>query len=161
MTNERCEDCISREEVLKHKFYIADDDGICYSVVRTEDIEKLPSVNLEEEKEFIPMTDLRKINTVISNHIITVRNLKIDKHEKELRLNIYYDIQNEIKDHLDSRYYNVSTLLIWLISYRNLMLNKYKEEGDKDYFIKAEMLCDSLQEIMKLQSIYIYNGIRP
>lgn len=102
------------------------------------------------------MTDLRKINTVISKHIITVRNLKIDEHEKELRLSIYYDIQKEIKDHLDSNFYNLSTLLIWLMSYRNLMVNKYKECSKEDFYTKSEMLFDCIVEIMKLQSLYTF-----
>lgn len=101
------------------------------------------------------MNDLRKINTIISKYIFRVRNLKIDEHEKELRLNIYYDIQNEIKDHLDSTFYNLSTLLIWLMAYRNLKINKYKEIKDKDYYISAYMIEETIIEIMKLERSYI------
>ena len=101
------------------------------------------------------MNDLRKINTVITKYIISVKNLKIDEHEKELRLGIYYDIQNEIKDHIDSEFYSVSTLLIWLIAYRNLKINKYKEVKDKDYYITAFMIEETIIEIMKLEREYI------
>lgn len=39
-----CEDCISREEALKHSHIEYDDDGEGYRVVYFEDIENLPSV---------------------------------------------------------------------------------------------------------------------
>lgn len=39
-----CNDCISREEALRHRHLIHDDDGIGYSVVRVDEIIELPSV---------------------------------------------------------------------------------------------------------------------
>ena len=39
-----CEDCISREEALKHTHIEYDDDGIGHRVVYAENIEELPSV---------------------------------------------------------------------------------------------------------------------
>jgi hypothetical protein len=39
-----CEDCISREEAIKHTHIEYDDDGIGHRVVYAEDIEALPSV---------------------------------------------------------------------------------------------------------------------
>ena len=44
LEQEPCEDCISREEALSHKHIVYDDDGIGYSVVRADVIEKLLSV---------------------------------------------------------------------------------------------------------------------
>lgn len=41
---EPCEDCISREEALKHTHIEYNDDGIGHRVVYAEDIEELPSV---------------------------------------------------------------------------------------------------------------------
>lgn len=101
------------------------------------------------------MTDLRKINTVITNHIIKVRLLKIDEHEKELRLNIYHEIKEEIFIHLDSKIYNLSNLLIWLVTYRNLMINNYKQMKDLDYLTKAYMIEEVIIEIMKLEREYL------
>lgn len=101
------------------------------------------------------MTDLRKINTVISKHIIKVRLLKINEHEKELRLSVYNEIKNEINIHLDTKYYNISNLLIWLVTYRNLMINNYKQIKDIDYLTKAYMISETLQEILSLELQYI------
>lgn len=101
------------------------------------------------------MTDLRKINTVITNHIIKVRLLKINEHEKELRLSIYNEIKQEISTHLDCKFYNLSNLLIWLVTYRNLMINNYKQIKDIDYLIKAYMITETLQEILTLELQYI------
>lgn len=101
------------------------------------------------------MNDLRKINTVITNHIIKVRLLKINEHEKELRLNIYHEIKEEIFTHLDSKIYNLSNLLIWLVTYRNLMINNYKQMKDIDYLTKAYMITETLQEILTLELQYI------
>lgn len=39
-----CDDCISREEALKHSHIEYDDDGERHRVVYVEDIEELPSV---------------------------------------------------------------------------------------------------------------------
>ena len=41
---EPCEDCISRQEALSHKHIVYDDDGIGYSVIRADVIEKLPTL---------------------------------------------------------------------------------------------------------------------
>ena len=101
------------------------------------------------------MNDIRKINTVISKRIITVRLLKIDEHEKELRLSVYHEIKEEIYTHLDSKIYNLSNLLIWLITYRNLMINTYKEIKDNDYYVKAYMIEEVIIEILKLEREYL------
>lgn len=42
-----CNDCISREEALRHRYFINDDDGRVYSVVRVDDIIDLPSVTTQ------------------------------------------------------------------------------------------------------------------
>ena len=101
------------------------------------------------------MTDLRKINTVITKHIITVRLLKINEHEKELRLEVYAEIKKEITNHLETKYYSLSNLLIWLVTYRNLMINNYKQIKDIDYLTKAYMITEALQEILTLELQYI------
>lgn len=101
------------------------------------------------------MTDLRKINTVITKRIITVRLLKIDEHEKNLRLEVYKNLKEEINKHIDYKYYNISNILIWLITYRNLMINTYKEIKDNDYYIKAYMIEEAIIEIMKLEREYL------
>lgn len=101
------------------------------------------------------MTELRKINTVITKRIITVRLLKIDEHEKNLRLEVYKNLKEEIIKHIDYKYYNISNLLIWLTTYRNLMINTYKEIKDKDYYIKSYMIEEAIIEIMKLEREYL------
>lgn len=45
------EDCISREEALRHRHIIYDDDGVGYSVVRVDEIEQLPSVTPQQTCE--------------------------------------------------------------------------------------------------------------
>lgn len=44
LESQPCEDCISREDALRHRRLIHDDDGIGYSVVRVDEIIALPSV---------------------------------------------------------------------------------------------------------------------
>jgi hypothetical protein len=46
-----CEDYISREEALRHRHIIYDDDGVGYSVVRVDEIEQLPSVTPQQTCE--------------------------------------------------------------------------------------------------------------
>ena len=63
VTQQPCEDCISRKEALSHKHIVYDDDGIGYSVVSVDEIMALPSVTpkaeieKEEPAEWIVDTD--------------------------------------------------------------------------------------------------------
>ena len=54
------EDCISREEALRHRHIIYDDDGVGYSVVRVDEIEQLPFVTPKPcEEENLNCTECR------------------------------------------------------------------------------------------------------
>ena len=77
-----CEDCISRNEALRHRHIIYDDDGVGYSVVRVDEIEQLPSLTPQPKS---------------GEWIITGYDYKCTNCEAEINGEINYMSKSEIK----------------------------------------------------------------